>query len=364
MTALPRRIVHLASGREWRGGQNQVLLLTRALAARRDEVEQIVITGRGTLLAERLVQAGVPVRTVGWSIGLSPAALLGAIAEGGRRPTLFHAHDAHALTLAGLAAAVTRSPFVATRRVDFHLRRRGFWVRADRVIAISEAVRAILVSDGIPSSCITTVHSGIDVAGVRSISAGDIRSRLGLPVAGPLVVTVGALVDHKDHATLVEAATALRPRRPEVHWVIAGEGELRRDLEARIERLGMGDRIHLVGQIQEPLRLIASADVFVMSSKEEGLGTTVLDAMALGVPIAATSGGGIPEMLSGGAGLLSPPQDPRALADSVERLLTEPALRETTRRAASARVEGFSATAMANGVLSVYRSVTESVDLK
>jgi glycosyltransferase involved in cell wall biosynthesis len=116
--------------------------------------------------------------------------------------------------------------------------------------------------------------------------------------------------------------------------------------------------------VQEPLRLIASADVFVMSSKEEGLGTTVLDAMALGVPIAATSGGGIPEMLSGGAGLLSPPRDPAALADSVERLLSEPALRETTRRVASERVDGFGATAMANGVLSVYRSVTESVDLK
>jgi L-malate glycosyltransferase len=364
VTVLPRRIVHLASGREWRGGQNQVLLLARALAARSGELEQVVVTGRDTLLARRLIAAGVPVREVGWRIGLSPTALLGALSEAARGPTLFHAHDAHALTLAGVAASLTRSPFIATRRVDFHLRRVGFWARANRVIAISEAVRAILVADGIPSNRIVTVHSGIDIQGVRATQAGGIRRELGLPESGPLAVTVGALVDHKDHATLVEAAAALRDRQPDLQWVIAGEGELRSELEARIGRHKMRGRIHLVGYLKEPLRLIASADVFVMSSKEEGLGTTVLDAMALGVPIAATSGGGIPEMLSGGAGLLSPPRDPLALADSVERLLREPALRESTRRLASERLTEFSATAMANGVLSVYRSVTENVDLK
>ena len=364
MTALPRRVVHLASGREWRGGQNQVLLLTRALAARRGEVDQVVVTGRGTLLAARLVASGVPVREVGWRIGLSPAALAGAIGEAARGPTLFHAHDAHALTLAGVAARLTRSPFVVTRRVDFHLRRAGYWARANRIIAISEAVRGVLVSDGIPSTSIVTVHSGIDLNRVRAVRAGAIRAELGLPEGTPLAVTVGALVDHKDHATLVKAAAALRQRQPDLRWVIAGEGELRSDLEARIRGLGLSDRVHLAGQVGEPLRLIASADVFVMSSKEEGLGTTVLDAMALGIPIAATSGGGSPEMLSGGAGLLSPPGDPTALAGSVDRLLREPELRENLRRAASNRVEQFSAAAMANGVLSVYRSVLESVDLK
>ncbi len=320
MTVRPRRIVHLASGREWRGGQNQVLLLATALA-RDEKVDQVVVTGRGTLLARRLRAAGVPVHEVGWRIGLSPGALVGAIREASHRPSLLHAHDAHALTLAGLAAAVTRSPYVVTRRVDFHLRRLGFWARADRVIAISDAVRAILVEDGIPSTRIVTVHSGIDVEGVRTVAAGRIRSELGLPDAGPLAVTVGALVGHKDHATLIAAAACLRPRQPGLHWAIAGEGALRAELEEQIRRLDLGDRIHLLGHLQEPLRLIASADVFVMSSKEEGLGTTVLDAMALGVPIAATSGGGIPEMLSDGAGLLSPPGNSSALADSVERLL-------------------------------------------
>jgi glycosyltransferase involved in cell wall biosynthesis len=177
-------------------------------------------------------------------------------------------------------------------------------------------------------------------------------------------VAVGALVGHKDHATLVDAAAALRTTRPELHWVIAGEGPLRGALTARIAARALGDRVHLPGQVPDALRLIAAADVFVMSSREEGLGTSVLDAMALDVPVAATAAGGIPEMLDRGAGLLSPPGDVPALAASVGRILDDPALRASLIRRAQDRVEEFSATAMAEGVLAVYRSIVETVDLK
>jgi L-malate glycosyltransferase len=357
MTARPRRIVHLASGREWRGGQNQVLLLARALGEGHPGVEQVVVTGRGSLLAGRLRAAGVPVREAGWRIGLSPAALLGALAEIRRGPALLHAHDAHALTLAGVAARLTHTPFIATRRVDFHLRRRGFWARADRLIAISAAVRDILQSDGIAPGRITVVPSGIDLDAVRAVRPGLVRRELGLSATGPLAVAVGALVGHKDHATLVAAAAALRSRLPALHWAIAGAGPLRPALEARIASLELGDRVHLLGHVAEALRLVAAADVFVMSSEEEGLGTSVLDAMALGVPVAATRAGGIPEMLADGAGLLTPVHDGRALGESVARLLEDADLRAAVVRKASARVEQFSARAMAEGVLSVYRSV-------
>ena len=363
MSRLSRRIVHLASGREWRGGQNQVLLLARALGARGD-VDQTVVTGRDTLLARRLADAGVPVRPTGWTIGLSPAALRAAITECRAGPAILHAHDAHALTLAGVAGFLTGTPFLATRRVDFHLRRPGLWRRAARLIAISDAVRNVLISDGIDPARIVRVHSGIDLEGVRRTRAGDVRVRLGLPGDVPLAVAVGALVGHKDHATLLRAAQALRPTRPEVHWAVAGEGELRGALEEQIAALGLLDRVHLLGHVEAALPLIASADVFVMSSKEEGLGTSVLDAMALDVPIAATSAGGIPEMLRNGAGLLTPPGDGAGLAGSVRRILDDAELRRRLVRTAQDRVEEFSATAMAEGVLAVYRSVAETVDLK
>ena len=364
MSRLGRRVIHLASGREWRGGQNQVLLLAKALAGRPSEIEQVVVTGRRSLLAQRLTAAGVPVRPVGWRAGLSPAALAGTIREAARGPALIHAHDAHALTIAGVAGILTGTPYLATRRVDFPLRRPALWRRAERIIAISEAVRGVLLSDGIPPERVVRVHSGIDLEAVRRTRRGDIRAQLRLPESGPLAVAVGALVGHKDHATLIDAAAALRRSRPELHWIIAGEGPLRGALEARIAAQGLGDRVHLPGQVPEPLRLIAAADVFVMSSREEGLGTSVLDAMALDVPIAATRAGGIPEMLDPGAGLLSPPGDGVALAASVARILDDRALRASLVGRAQDRVEEFSATAMAEGVLAVYRSIVETVDLK
>ena len=245
MSRLGRRVIHLASGREWRGGQNQVLLLARALAGRPAEIEQVVVTGRRSLLAQRLAAEGVPVRPVGWRAGLSPAALAGTIRESARGPALIHAHDAHALTIAGVAGILTRTPYLATRRVDFPLRRPALWRRAERIIAISEAVRGVLLSDGIPPERVVRVHSGIDLEAVRRTRSGGIRAQLRLPESGPLAVAVGALVGHKDHATLIDAAGALRRSRPELHWVIAGEGPLRGALEARIAAQGLGDRVHL-----------------------------------------------------------------------------------------------------------------------
>ena len=127
---------------------------------------------------------------------------------------------------------------------------------------------------------------------------------------------------------------------------------------------GLRDRVHLLGHVTEPLRLIASADVFVMSSKEEGLGTSVLDAMALDVPIAATAAGGIPEMLRAAPAPDRPGDSAARSPTSVARILDDPSPADRIDHAPRSRVEEFSATAMAEGVLSVYRSIAENVDLK
>jgi L-malate glycosyltransferase len=350
------RIVHVASGREWRGGQNQVRLLARALA-RSGEFEQVVITGRDSELAGRLKTAGVPVRECGWSTALDPRALLAAVGEARRGRSILHAHDAHALVLGGIAARVTGARLVVTRRVDFHLRRPGFWARADRVIAISHAIRTVLVGDGIPEDRVTVVHSGIDPGEVRQAPSAGIRALYGLAPNLPLAVNVAALVPHKDHATLLAAALELRRTMPDLHWVIAGTGPLLDALRAAVRQAGMEERIHFAGEVSNPWGVIAEASVFVMSSREEGLGTSVLDAMALGIPVAATAAGGIPEMLEGGAGVLVPVGDGPALGRAVGNLIQDSELRSRTLDAAVLRLPQFEATAMADGVKSVYRSI-------
>jgi glycosyltransferase involved in cell wall biosynthesis len=354
-------VVHVASGREWRGGQRQVLLLARELQ-RGGLTNQVVVTGAGSELAFRLKQDGVRVHEARWSLGLDPRVLLPILQEIRAGAALLHAHDAHAVTLAGLCSLTTRVPLVATRRVDFHLRNRGFWGHASRVIAISSAVADVLSQDGIGSERVVLVHSGIDLDAARQAEPLGVREQLGLPPDTTLACTVGALVPHKDHVTFLHAARRLASRFPALHWVVAGEGELRLLLEWLTSELDLTGRVHFLGQIAHPVRVIADADIYVMSSREEGLGTSVLDAMARGIPVASTSAGGLPEMLHQGAGVLVPPRNPEALAGAVQRILCDAGLRRRLVEQASRAVEGFSADRMAAGVQSVYRSCAPLID--
>jgi L-malate glycosyltransferase len=358
---LTATVVHVASGREWRGGQRQVLLLARELQ-RGGLTNQVVVTGAGTELGYRLAHEGVRVHQAPWRIGLDPRVLLPIIREIRAGGALLHAHDAHAVTLAGLCSQATRVPMVATRRVDFHLRRPGFWGRAARVIAISAAVADVLSEDGIRLERVVMVHSGIDLEAARQAEPLGIREWLGLPRETRLACTVGALVPHKDHVTLLHAARRVASRFPSLHWVIAGEGELRPVLEWLTSELDLTSRVHFLGQVAHPLRVIADADLYVMSSREEGLGTSVLDAMARGIPVASTSAGGLPEMLHEGAGILVPPRNPEALAGAVERILSDAELRRRLVERASRAVERFSADRMAAEVRSVYRSCAPLID--
>jgi len=373
------RVLQIDSGREWRGGQNQVRLLCRELA-REPGIDVRLVTGSRSELARRAIADGVAVLEVPWRFSVdfrATNALSNAVLA--FKPHIVHAHDSHALRLSvgvrdyygrysGLLAfissgwrALSESPptVVGTRRVDFHLRRRrglarllagdSPWSRADYVIAISEAVKRMLVADGLAPTEISVVPDGIDPDEVRRAAEPplDARAHLGLPAGTPLAVNVAALVDHKDQRTLIRAAQHARAARPDLHWVIAGEGELRGSLAAEIARLGLSDRVHLLGYVERADALIRESDVFVMSSKEEGLGSVILNALALGKPVVATAAGGIPEILPAAA--LVPVGDAAALARKVVGALERPSPVPLPPQ--------FTAAAMAQGVLALYRSL-------
>jgi glycosyltransferase involved in cell wall biosynthesis len=351
-------VVHVASGREWRGGQRQVWLLARELGAL--GVDQVVITTRDSELARRLRASGVPVRTPAWQAGLDPRVIPSLLHEI-RRPAIVHAHDAHALTLAGLCASLTGSPLVVTRRVTFPLRRRFFWRRACRIIVISRAVGEALLSDGLDPSRLVLIPSAVDPA-ASGYPDVDLRTRLGIPQKGQLAINLGALTPEKDQSTLVAAAAGLVQDLPDLHWVIVGEGPLRKSLQQEITQLGLNHRVHLLGRMDDPHLALNGADVFVLSSSSEGLGSSVLAAMARGIAVVATRVGGVPELLESGAGVLVDPGDPSALAAGVRRTLQDPDLRRQVIRNGRTEVEKFSVRTMAERVLSVYRSCAHSLD--
>jgi len=361
VSAAVPRVVHVASAREWRGGQRQVFLLTRELAAQ--GVDQVVVTTRGSRLAEVLREAGVRTRTTPWRTALAPGVLLAALGET-RRDTILHSHDGHAITLAALAAGLRGVPLVAHRRTAFPLKRPWFWRRADRVIAISDAVRRQVLAAGVRSDRVVLVPDGIDLEQVARATPGDVRARLGLAASSRLAVTVSALTAEKGLDDLIVAAAALAPRFPELHWVVAGTGPLRDRLESHARDAGVVASIHFTGWLDDPLPLIAAAEVFVAPSTSEGLGTTVLDAMALGRPVVATAVGGLPELVGAGAGLLVPPASPAELAEAVARLLGDPPTARTLAAAGRERARRHAVGGMAEATVSVYRSVSLAVDVQ
>ena len=232
---------------------------------------------------------------------------------------------------------LTGAPLVVTRRVTFPLQQRLLWQRAERIIAISQAVRDALLAEGLPPERVVVVPSAVDLDGLSAAPNGNVRQDLKLPPKGQVAVNLGALTPEKDHFTLLEAAARLVRDLPDLHWIVVGDGPLKAGLAARILEHGLASRFHLVGNLPDPEQALRGADLYVLSSTSEGLGSSVLAAMALGVPVVATRVGGLPDLLGSGQGIMVEPRNPAALADAIRRVLTDATLRQELSGAGRAR---------------------------
>jgi len=343
-------VVHVASGREWRGGQHQVLLLARALHQR--GVRVAVVTGAGGELAHRLADADVPLHAVPWQLGLDPRVAL-ALRRLVRAGTIVHAHDSHAHALATFVARRRDAPVIVTRRVTFPIRHPRRYRAAAAVIAISSAVRHEVIAAGCDPRRVHVVPSAIDPDDVAP--AGERTEH-----AVPLVVCIAALAPEKGVDTLLAAAAELRDSHPELRWLVVGAGPehaalTRMRSELRLESIvefALGDT---------PADALRRATIAVQPSRAEGLGSAVLQAIALGVPVVASDAGGLPEALAHGGGVLVRREDASQLAAAVSRLLEHPAEREALGAAGRTAADHYSVDRMVERTLDVYRSVVPTL---
>lgn len=357
--------LHIDTARTWRGGQNQVLLTVlgmRALGHR----AMLVAHPAGEL--RQRAQEGLELipLTPKTEMDLSAAWRLSRLIKQ-LGPDVVHAHDPHGVAMAALALSMStqlaKPPLVAARRVDFHLKgnalSRWKYRQVDCFVCASDAVRRMLVADGVPAARAVTVHEGIDLGHVEAAPPADLHADLWLPHGSPIVGNVAALVPHKGQRHLIEAAAIVVKRVPDARFVIAGEGELRPALERQIKEHRLEKHVFLAGFRPDILSVHKGFDIFVMSSVTEGLGTSLLDAMACGKPIVATTAGGMPEVVDDATtGLLVPPRDHQSMAEAIVKLLTNPERRARMGAAGLARVRSkFSAERMVQDTLDVYRRV-------
>ena len=279
---------------------------------------------------------------------------------------LVHLHDAHAVALGAAAARRAKVPLrFISRRVDFPVKDNRFSQRkytrdVDGIIAISEGVRKVLLDSGIPSSLISVIPSGIDFSPFREVTSRDfLRREFSFAPDDYLVGIVAALEDHKGHTFLIQASKILKEQSPKIKIIVVGTGSLRMELDRQVRDLGVEDIVFFLGFREDVPRILASLDLFVLSSHLEGLGTSLLDAMASRLPVVATETGGIPEVvINHKTGLLVPPRDPAALAQAVLTLYRD--------RALAARLAGrgfevvnqkFSAEGMAWKIIDLYEQI-------
>ena len=334
----PVRIAYIIDHMGRGGAQRQLIELVRRLP--RDQWAPIVISlsmesHQSTLIGE-LQRTGVPVHPIGQH-GLLDLRALWQLTQRLRqeRPAIVHAWLFTATLYGSVAArlAGVRRIICAMRATLREMTPRQRWAnrwllrRASCVTVNAEVIRRELVSSGaMPDRQIRTIANGIDLSAYPSRNGrGRYRREWHVPQESPLVAMVARLNEPKDHVTFVEAAARVVQALPDVYFVLVGDGPLRGRIEARLEALGLGPRVRLVGERQDVWSLLHDVDLSVLSTLHEASSNVIMETMAAGKPIVATDVPGNRELIDDGTtGLLVPPQNPEALAAAMLRLLQHP----------------------------------------
>jgi len=356
------KILHAETGQHLYGGALQVALLVDGLEAR--GCENLLLCCKGGAL-EGAVQPQIRVFAPRLAGALDPR-LPFRLAQAVRafRPHLIHTHCRRGGDYwGGIVAALTGTPAVVSRRVDnpepVPLARTKYRCY-DRVIAISEGVRKVLLEEGVPADKVVCVPSGIDTERYRrSCDRQWLLREFGLEKSHRVLGAIGQLIPRKGHRVLLEALPEVIREFRDLRVLLFGRGPLQGELEQLCHRYGLSPHVRFAGFRTDLERVLPCLDLVVHPATMEGLGLSLLEAAAAGIPVVATRVGGIPEIVEDGVnGLLVLPEDRQALAAAVLRLLRQP---DMARRLGEAGRElvgrNFSVTRMVEGNLQVYREV-------
>ncbi|MCH1509703.1 MAG: glycosyltransferase family 4 protein [Akkermansiaceae bacterium] len=299
------KILHLSSEATWRGGEQQIAYLIEELETL--GIAPLVACKPGSEFEKYCVRKGwryesLPMRSSsdvksGW--GLKKLCKKHSV-------DLVHAHSSHSHSTSFLSYFLgNKTPVILTRRVDFELKSNFFsrykytFTKIRKIVCVSDAIRKIVVEGtGQPERCMT-IYSSIDHSKFEPYVCGDfLREEYDLDADLTLVGNTSALAPHKDYATFVRTAEHyIRNYDEKVRFFVIGSGEQEDEIKAHVSGLGLADYFIFTGFLKNIGEVLPSLDFFLITSKTEGLGTSVIDAFASKVPVVATEAGGIPELV-------------------------------------------------------------------
>jgi sugar transferase (PEP-CTERM/EpsH1 system associated) len=290
------------------------------------------------------------------------------------QPHIVHTHSWSTLCEGLVAVRLARVPILVhgehgtleTRPRNLAVQR-WVWRRADGVLSVSSRLAERMAAEvGFPIEQIRVIRNGVDLNRFRPRSKPSARSLLDLPTDGLVVGTIGRLVPVKDQRSLIDATALLHGQATRCSTVIIGDGPLLGELQQYAVDRGVANWVHFLGERHDVPEILPALDLFALVSTSEGLSNTIIEAMASGVPVVATSVGGADELVvDGTTGFLVPPSSPLAIAAAIRRLLEDEQLRTAFGRAARERAEReFSLNRMVAEYEDYYRDLWPRQSLK
>lgn len=355
------KVLHISTAMTWRGGEQQVVYLYQGLQQK--QTEQVLICPQGSALAEYCAKNNMAFRSFKKSGNVFSTLKNIAQIIKEEKPSLLHAHDGKAHTLAYLNNVLSSKPLplIVHRRVAF-AKKNTFFSKLKynhksikAVVCVSEYIAVINRALVKSKEKIEVVYDAVDLGKFEKTDTDFLRKELHIDRGAFVVGNIAAFTAEKDHLTFVETAFKLLKSIPEAKFILIGAGPLKQETELLIREKGLSGNLILTGFLPESHRYLAGFDVLLFPSKIEGLGTTILDAFACAVPVVATRTGGIPEIvIHEETGLLAAVGDSGQLAENIIRLHESAELRKKVTDGTSKLVAGFGIEKMTGKILAIY----------
>jgi len=354
------KLLHVSSEKTWRGGEQQIAYLIQEL--KNKGVQNVVLCKTGSDFESFCKEHDIDFYTSPFSSNLD---LLSSIKLKTicriENPDIIHTHSSRSHSTALYACWLgIKTPLVVSRRVDFPIKTGWKYnsTAVKRIICVSDFIRQIVIPKIRQTAKCITIHSGIDINKFNDSKNKSLLREYGFKESFKAVGNTSAIADHKDYFTFVDAAEWIIKDRMDVAFFIIGNGPLKNDINEYILSKGLENNIIMTGFRNDITDILPALDCFLMTSKTEGLGTSLLDSIAAGVPVVATRGGGIPEIIiHEKTGLLSEIGDSRDLGEQVKRILDNEDLADALVSGGLEYVKNFIYQSMAEKTYQEYQSV-------
>lgn len=327
-------VLHLDSEKSWRGGQQQASYLHNGLLQK--NIKSYFFCKTGSQLAKHFEKEKIIYNTLPFSNEFDFVTSF-KISNFARKFNIdvIQCHSAHAHSLGLLSKYFFSKPaLISTRRVLFNIQKNFLSVKKysssklDKIVCVSEAIKQVLISDGIQEDKLIVINDGIDLSKFENSNQNLLIQDYSIRPNSIIIGTIAAFTEEKDYPNLLAAAKIVIETNPHCIFIALGSGNEFENMKLLANDYGIKDKFIFSGfksNVGDYLKLF---DIFVLNSKSEGLGTSILDAMALGLPIIATNVGGIPEIVEANVnGLLVESSDYKSLANSINILVNNETLR-------------------------------------